>query len=555
MSITAATFAQVGFQELSARERLAALFDGECFTELVGPFDRLGSPWLAPQGLVPQSDDGVVVGRGMIDEKEVVGITIVGSFEGGSIGEAGGAKLAAALELATKSSREGRPVSAVLLLETGGVRLQEATLGLASIAAIQSAIIELRQHTAVVAVIAGPVGCFGGMSLAAALCTQIVGTPYGRLGMNGPEVIEQEAGPDEVDAADREAVWQMVGCEARYHAGWIDELTEDDPSTLRESVRKALQKGPRESFRVLRAAEHLHALHEQFPRATSATASFAGRGATWLQALSNDSVHMAFQVPSILSGDVPLPGLEEPAFALCMTQDPGSALPRASHGELGLEQSWALSACIDQFVSAQRERGTQRPILCIVDSPGQAYGRIEEQRCISAAAASVVDAYARARRAGHKVITLVVGRAVSGSFLAHGFQSDHILALANTDVSMYAMSAQSIARITRRSLAAVEEAAAAALPMSFAIADAHRLGIIQTLIHDVNGSQPSVDDADRVKANLAEATQQENAEQVKLEAIANSPFRKTTLAVRRAMSEQWLALDTEVRDHQVTAEV
>jgi hypothetical protein len=56
-----------------------------------------------------------------------------------------------------------------LLLETGGVRLQEANLGLEAIAEINSSLIALRQHVPVVGVIAGMVGCFGGMSINSAV--------------------------------------------------------------------------------------------------------------------------------------------------------------------------------------------------------------------------------------------------------------------------------------------------------------------------------------------------------------------------------------------------
>jgi malonate decarboxylase beta subunit len=34
---------------------------------LAGPFDRLESPWLMPQGITPQADDGTVIARGTID--------------------------------------------------------------------------------------------------------------------------------------------------------------------------------------------------------------------------------------------------------------------------------------------------------------------------------------------------------------------------------------------------------------------------------------------------------------------------------------------------------
>lgn len=229
------------FLDLSPRERIAALLDADApAIELAGPFDRLRSPWLEPQDLVAQSDDGVCVVRGWVGGHEVVAIAIEPAFEGGSIGEAGGAKIAAALDLAAASCHKGRSIAALLLLETGGVRLSEATLGLAMIAEIQRAIIELRKIAPVIAIIAGPVGCFGGMSLAAALCSWIIGTRYGRLGMNGPEVIEQEAGPDELDAGDRELVWSIFGCEARFAAGIVDELEPAEAHYLAAAVHRAL---------------------------------------------------------------------------------------------------------------------------------------------------------------------------------------------------------------------------------------------------------------------------------------------------------------------------
>ena len=153
------SMASLSFQELSPRERLAALFDDQCYKEMVGPFDRIASPWLAQQGLVSQSDDGVVVVRGRIGKMEVVGVAIEPKHEGGSIGEVGGAKIASALRWAASSCLPGRPIAAVLLLETGGVRLQEATLGLRAISEIHTAIIDLRKLAPVIAVVAGPIGC------------------------------------------------------------------------------------------------------------------------------------------------------------------------------------------------------------------------------------------------------------------------------------------------------------------------------------------------------------------------------------------------------------
>ncbi len=70
------------------------------------------------------------------------------------MGEVSGAEMAAALELAAEDNRNGIPTQAVLCLETGGVRLQEANLGLAAIADIHAAIVDLRRYTPVVGIIA-----------------------------------------------------------------------------------------------------------------------------------------------------------------------------------------------------------------------------------------------------------------------------------------------------------------------------------------------------------------------------------------------------------------
>ena len=53
------------------------------------------------------------------------------------------------------------------------------------------------------------------MGIAAGLCTDLVMTREGRLGLNGPEVIEQEAGVEELDSRDRALVWSIIGGEQR----------------------------------------------------------------------------------------------------------------------------------------------------------------------------------------------------------------------------------------------------------------------------------------------------------------------------------------------------
>ncbi|HHP0348526.1 biotin-independent malonate decarboxylase subunit beta [Acinetobacter baumannii] len=231
------------FIELSARERAKALLDEGTFRELLDPFARVMSPWLVKQNIVPQADDGVVIAKGSIQERPVVLISIEGLFQGGSLGEVGGAKIAGALELAVEDNLKGIPTAAILLLETGGVRLQEANLGLAAIAEIQAAIVNLRQYQPVIAVVAGSVGCFGGMSIAAGLCSYIVMTREGRLGLNGPQVIEQEAGVQEYNAKDRPFIWSITGGNQRFTSGLADAYVDDDRQKIRQQVIAYLTQG------------------------------------------------------------------------------------------------------------------------------------------------------------------------------------------------------------------------------------------------------------------------------------------------------------------------
>ena len=225
------------FIELDGRARAQSLFDEGTWKELTGPFDRIESPWLPMQGITPQSDDGCIVIKGKIGGLPAVAIAFEGAFQGGSVGEVSGAKMTAALDLATKDSQAGKPTAAVLLLETGGVRLQEANLGLAAVAEVISSILALRQHAPVITIVAGTVGCFGGMSLAAGVSSYTIMTREARLGLNGPEVIEQESGIDEFDASDRALIWAIHGGAQRVGMGLADALVEDDANKIAAAVR------------------------------------------------------------------------------------------------------------------------------------------------------------------------------------------------------------------------------------------------------------------------------------------------------------------------------
>jgi malonate decarboxylase beta subunit len=231
------------FIELEARARAQSLLDAGTARELVGPFERMESPWLAAQGIAPQSDDGCIVLKGTISAKPVVVVALEGAFQAGSMGEVSGAKMTAALDLAARDSANGTNTAAVLLLETGGVRLQEANLGLAAIAEVIASVLELRQYAPVISVIAGTVGCFGGMALVAGVSSYVLMTREARLGLNGAEVIEQESGIEEFDSSDRALIWAINGGEQRVGMGVADELIDDDAQKVAASVSRYVEAG------------------------------------------------------------------------------------------------------------------------------------------------------------------------------------------------------------------------------------------------------------------------------------------------------------------------
>ncbi len=85
-------------------------------------------------------------------------------------------------------------------------------------------------------------------------------------------------------------------------------------------------------------------------------------------------------------------------------------------------------------------------------------------------------AYANARLAGHPVIGLIVGKAMSGAFLAHGYQANRLIAFKNSGVMIHAMGKESAARITLRTVEALEKLAATIPPMAYDIRNYDTLG-------------------------------------------------------------------------------
>ena len=222
------------YLEASARNRILGLLDPGTFVEFLGPTARVTSPHLPGLDMPVAFDDGVVVGKGTINGRKVLIAAQEGRFMGGAVGEVHGAKLTGLLERALDT----KPAAVLLLLDTGGVRLQEANAGLIAVGEIQRAVLAARHaNVPVIALIGGRNGCYGGTSIIARSCDWIIGSEEGRLSISGPEVIETVEGAEEFDSQDRALVWRTMGLKHRRLLGEIDRVVADDLAAFRDATQ------------------------------------------------------------------------------------------------------------------------------------------------------------------------------------------------------------------------------------------------------------------------------------------------------------------------------
>ena len=124
-----------------------------------------------------------------------------------------------------------------------------------------------------------------------------------------------------------------------------------------------------------------------------------------------------------------------------------------NHAAIGVELAFALADFILQVV---REH-PGRPVLLLVDTHGQRLRHRDELLGINAYMAHLAKCIELARRAGHRVISLVYGRAVSGGYITGGMMADACFALADAEISV--MNLPAMARVTKIAQERLEELA------------------------------------------------------------------------------------------------
>src|SRR5580698_4155084 len=117
----------------------------------------------------------------------------------------------------------------------------------------------------------------------------------------------------------------------------------------------------------------------------------SSRGRTWFRALADEAPLVDSAQRSVLVADASWGGQQ--VRLLAIVPDPRNRFPRARHGELGLDEGWALARHVREAIAADQS-GIKRPIIAVVDVQSQAYGRVESLLGIHLSLAAAADAYA-----------------------------------------------------------------------------------------------------------------------------------------------------------------
>lgn len=268
------------------------------------------------------------------------------------------------------------------------------------------------------------------------------------------------------------------------------------------------------------------------------TEPHSSRGRTWVAGLTGGVSPIPGYPPSLLVADADLGG--HPARFIAVVPDPDNRFPRVRNGEVGLAEGWQIARAVRELAEAEHGREVKSAIVAVIDVTSQAYGRLEEAFGIHQALAAAAAAYADARLAGHPVIALIVGKAISGGFLAHGYQANRIIAFDDDAVSVHAMGKASAARITLRSVEALEQLAAQVPPMAYDIRNYASLGLLWRLLSVSDADAPSDADLGQVREVLLAALADIRATPGRgLAGRLGADNRSASRKVRESMRAQW----------------
>lgn len=185
-------------------------------------------------------------------------------------------------------------------------------------------------------------------------------------------------------------------------------------------------------------------------------------------------------------------------IATVIANDAGFGNPRFKmvySGLMGLEEGLKMAYAVYLTIKADNDKPLteKRPIILVVDTPGMSPGKVEEIIGIYKSTGAYQLASAEARRLGHPIVAMIIGRAISGGFLCHGLQADRILALSDTFGTMiHVMPLIGIARVTKINIMLLEELAESNPVFAAGVSHFYNLGGVDGIVETIEDMRASV---------------------------------------------------------------
>ncbi|HEY0329385.1 MAG TPA: biotin-independent malonate decarboxylase subunit gamma [Rhodopseudomonas sp.] len=169
--------------------------------------------------------------------------------------------------------------------------------------------------------------------------------------------------------------------------------------------------------------------------------------------------------------------------------------PVVYSGIIGMEEGYKMAQAVYASLAADADKpaADKRPIILIVDTPGNGPGKVEEIFGMNKATGAYQLALAEARLAGHPIVAMVVGRAISGAFLCHGLQADRILSLdAKFQTMIHVMPITSVSRIIKKDIEVLEELAKSNPVFAAGPSFFYQLGGVEELVSEIPAMRQAI---------------------------------------------------------------
>ncbi|MCE5197151.1 MAG: methylmalonyl-CoA carboxyltransferase [Negativicutes bacterium] len=397
--------------KLTARERLAKLFDPDSFVELDAFVTHRCTAFGMDKTEAP--GEGVVTGYGTIDGRLVFAAAQDFTVIGGSLGEMHAGKICKAMDLAVKM---GAPF--VSVNDSGGARIQEGVDALKGYGEIFYRNTMASGVIPQISVIMGP--CAGGAVYSPALTDFIFMTEYANMFITGPQVVKSVTGEDVT--AD-----QLGGAGVHASTSGVAHFVAKTDEECLNLVRRLISFLPSNNLETTPVVP---------------TADLPTRTDEALRAIIPDSPNRPYDMRDIITNVVDDHDFFEvqPAYAANIV----TAFGRLNGRSVGIiaNQPKVMAGCLDINASDKASRfirfcdAFNIPLLTFTDTPGYLPGVSQEHGGVIRHGAKLLYAYSEANV---PKLTLITRKAYGGAYIAmcsHHLGADMVFALPNAEIAV-----------------------------------------------------------------------------------------------------------------------